>query len=87
MPAAYQDGVFLECDGDLQDVVGTYTGSDGQKTVWSQPSSLPATSTLPWTPRIPASSNCKTYQSTDLFPNSLLGYQVSRICVWRLLFP
>ncbi|KAL7337323.1 hypothetical protein BJY59DRAFT_654851, partial [Rhodotorula toruloides] len=77
MPAAYQDGVFLECDGDLQDVVGTYTGTDGSKTIWSQPSSLPATSTLPWTPRVPASSNCKTYQSTDLFPNSLLGYQVS----------
>ncbi|BGO93863.1 hypothetical protein NBRC10512_006127 [Rhodotorula toruloides] len=75
MPAAYQDGVFLECDGDLQDVVGTYTGTDGSKTIWSQPSSLPATSTLPWTPRVPASSNCKTYQSTDLFPNSLLGYQ------------
>ncbi|BGP24382.1 hypothetical protein JCM10295v2_003293 [Rhodotorula toruloides] len=75
MPAAYQDNVFLECDGDLQDVVGTYTGADGLKTTWSQPTLLPATSTLPWTPRVPASSNCKTYQSTDLFPNSLLGYQ------------
>ncbi|BGP15855.1 hypothetical protein JCM10213_005659 [Rhodosporidiobolus nylandii] len=75
MPAAYEDGVFLECDGDLQDVVGTYTGTDGQTTVWSQPESLPATSTLPWTPRIPASSNCVTYQSTDLFPTTALGYQ------------
>lgn len=67
MPAAYEDGVFLDCEGDLQDIVGTYTGTDGRTTTWSQPESLPATSTLPWTPRIPASSNCKTYQSTDLF--------------------
>ncbi|GAA5859892.1 hypothetical protein JCM1840_001784 [Sporobolomyces johnsonii] len=74
MPAAYQDGVFLDCDSDLQDVVGTYT-SDGQTYTWSQPTSLPATSTLPWTPVVPSSSNCKTYQSTDLFPVSLLGYQ------------
>ncbi|GAA5906068.1 hypothetical protein JCM6882_003550 [Rhodosporidiobolus microsporus] len=77
MPAAYEDNTFLECDGDLQDVVGTYTGTDGQTTTWSQPESLPATSTLPWTPRIPASSNCVTYQSADLFPVSLLGYQSS----------
>lgn len=35
--------------------------------VWPQPSSLPATSVLPWTPRIPASSNCVTYQSTAIY--------------------
>ncbi|GAA5825766.1 hypothetical protein JCM11251_000363 [Rhodosporidiobolus azoricus] len=70
MPAAYEDNVFLECDGDLQDVVGTYTGADGQRTTWSQPESLPATTTLPWTPRIPASSNCVTYQSSELFAQS-----------------
>jgi hypothetical protein len=34
---------------------------------WSQPDTLPATSTLPWTPRIPASSNCVTYSSEELF--------------------
>ncbi|GAA5970907.1 hypothetical protein JCM11641_004503 [Rhodosporidiobolus odoratus] len=77
MPAAYEDNVFLECDGDLQDEVGTYTGTDGSTTVWSQPESLPATSTLPWTPRIPASSNCRTYSSSDLFPATALGYLAS----------
>jgi hypothetical protein len=44
-----------------------------------QPSSLPATSTHPWTPRIPASSNCVTHQSTDstdLFLITALEYQV-----------
>ncbi|KAL8283627.1 hypothetical protein RQP46_005422 [Phenoliferia psychrophenolica] len=66
MPAAYVDGVFESCEGDLQDPAGTYT-SGGQTLTWSQPSELPATSTLPWTPRIPASSNCVTYKSNDLF--------------------
>ncbi|GAA6060071.1 hypothetical protein JCM10212_003032 [Sporobolomyces blumeae] len=78
MPAAYEDGVFLDCDSDLQEVVGTYV-SDGQTLTWSQPSSLPADSTLPWTPSIPASSNCKTYSSSDIFPTSLLGYQASAV--------
>ncbi|KAL8290084.1 hypothetical protein RQP46_003023 [Phenoliferia psychrophenolica] len=73
MPAAYTPDVFESCDGDLQDEVGTYTVS-GSTLTWSQPSSLPATSTLPWTPRIPASSNCVTYASSDLFPISDLGY-------------
>ncbi|GAA5861026.1 hypothetical protein JCM8547_008011 [Rhodosporidiobolus lusitaniae] len=75
MPAAYEDKVFLECEGELQDVVGTYTDSAGATQTWSQPTELAADTTLPWTPRIPSSSNCKTYQSTDLFPATLLAYQ------------
>jgi len=67
MPASYVDGQFTSCQGDLQDVVGVYT-INGTTATWSQPSSLPATSTLPWTPRIPASSNCVTYSSAQLFP-------------------
>lgn len=74
MPAAYAPGAFLSCEGDLQDEVGTYT-SNGATYTWSQPSTLDPSSTLPWTPRIPASSNCVTYQSSDLFPLSALGYQ------------
>ncbi|KAI5476721.1 macrophage activating glycoprotein, partial [Pseudohyphozyma bogoriensis] len=73
-PAAYTPNLFVACDGDLQDEVGTYT-SDGATYTWSQPSSLAADTTLPWTPRVPASSNCVTYQSSDLFPASDLGYQ------------
>src|SRR5882672_7169232 len=34
-------------------------------TSWAQPSALPAS--LPWQPRIPASSNCVTYSSQQLF--------------------
>ncbi|ORY27102.1 hypothetical protein BCR39DRAFT_589357 [Naematelia encephala] len=74
MPASYEQGVFLSCDGDLQDEVGTYT-SDGQTITWHQPSSLDPTDTIPFTPRIPATSNCQYYQSTDLYPTESLGYQ------------
>ncbi|PPQ70899.1 hypothetical protein CVT26_014218 [Gymnopilus dilepis] len=64
MPSAAKDGEFTECDGDLQEVVGVYT-SNGQTLTWSMPD--PLTTTPPYTPVIPSSSNCKTYQSTDLF--------------------
>jgi hypothetical protein len=64
MPSSVQDGEFTECDGDLQEVVGIYT-SDGQTLTWTMPGTL--TTTPPYTPVTPSSSNCKTYQSTDLF--------------------
>jgi hypothetical protein len=78
MPADYAalEGKFEACDGELQDEVGTYV-SNGQTLTWSQPD--PVTTRPPWTPRIPASSNCVAYQSTDLFPVSLLGYQSSAV--------
>ncbi|GAA5991414.1 hypothetical protein JCM5350_006917 [Sporobolomyces pararoseus] len=64
MPAAVKDGEFTECDGDLQDEVGIYT-TNGQVMTYSQP---PEGSPVnpPYTPRVPSSSNCKTYQSTDI---------------------
>ncbi|GAA5861882.1 hypothetical protein JCM3774_001338 [Rhodotorula dairenensis] len=77
MPAAYEDGVFLECDSDLQDIVGRYTGADGKTSTYSQPTSMSAGATLPYTPRIPSSSNCVTHESSALFPTSLLAYQSS----------
>ncbi|KAF7966392.1 hypothetical protein HWV62_38867 [Athelia sp. TMB] len=66
MPAAYTPNEFTSCEGELQDEVGTYT-SGGATFTWDQPSVLPPTSTLPWQPRIPASSNCVTYSSEQLF--------------------
>jgi len=64
MPASYVPNEFTSCDGDVQDEVGTYT-SNGQTITWSQPLAVPAT--LPWTPRIPASSNCVTFSSAQLY--------------------
>lgn len=66
MPAAYVDNEFTSCEGELQDPAGTYT-SGGQTLTWKQPAILPGDSTLPWTPRIPASSNCVTYSSVQLY--------------------
>jgi len=74
MPASYVDGEFTSCEGDLQDVVGVYT-TNGQTTSWSQPPVLPAT--LPWTPRIPASSNCVTYSSEQLFGSGTASASVT----------
>lgn len=66
MPAAYEDKVFESCEGEVQDVVGLYTVAGGVTTSWAQPRDLDPSTTLPYTPRVPASSNCKTYQSTEI---------------------
>jgi len=64
MPSHVQNGTFTSCEGDLQDVVGIYT-VDGTTSTWSMPATLE--SPPPFTPRVPASSNCQTFQATDLF--------------------
>lgn len=47
MPAAYKDGEFTSCEGELQDVVGRYVGADGQSTsLFSSYSSLRLTPLL-----------------------------------------
>ncbi|BGP42190.1 hypothetical protein JCM10449v2_006195 [Rhodotorula kratochvilovae] len=66
MPAAYKDGEFSVCDSELQDIVGVYTGTDGKVSTYSQPPEGTAPDP-PYTPRVPKTSNCKTYASTDLF--------------------
>lgn len=81
MPGNYDDGSFTSCEGELQDVVGVYTGADGQSapppsppplcaddapaaTTWEQTRPV---ATIPYTPRIPASSACRTFSSDALF--------------------
>nr|WAS30620.1 hypothetical protein [Rhodosporidiobolus colostri] len=64
MPASYIDNEFTDCDSELQDIVGVY---DNGASTYTQPPE-PTAPAPPYTPRIPASSNCKTYQSTDLWP-------------------
>jgi len=75
-PAAYVDNLFLSCDGDDQDFPGVYTGTNGVVTTYVQPpESLGPISTMPYVARIPASSNCVTYQSAAIFsgqPNPTL---------------
>ncbi|KAB5593321.1 hypothetical protein CTheo_3239 [Ceratobasidium theobromae] len=66
-PAAYKDGVFESCEGENQDFPGIYT-SNGQVMTYTQPpESLGAISTMPYNPRVPASSNCVTFQSSAIY--------------------
>ncbi|KAG8937022.1 hypothetical protein FRC02_008129 [Tulasnella sp. 418] len=68
-PAAYAEGVFETCDGDNQDFPGIYTGSDGVVSTYSQPpESLGPITTVPYDPKIPASSNCVPGVSSVLYP-------------------
>ncbi|KAF8180854.1 hypothetical protein BJ912DRAFT_814656, partial [Pholiota molesta] len=64
MPSAVQNGSFTSCEGELQDVVGVYT-TNGIVTTYSMPD--PLVTPPPYQPRIPTSSNCQTFQSSDLF--------------------
>ncbi|KAL1715331.1 hypothetical protein EV715DRAFT_256395 [Schizophyllum commune] len=67
-PNNAQDKVFESCEGDLQDFPGVYTGADGQVTTYTQPpESLGAITTMPYQPRVPASSNCQTFTSSELY--------------------
>ncbi|KAF8314342.1 uncharacterized protein EI90DRAFT_2917133 [Cantharellus anzutake] len=67
-PASYTPGEFTVCDSEDQDPPGVYTGSDGKTSTFSQPpESLGPISTIPFTPRIPATSNCVTYTSSLLY--------------------
>lgn len=67
-PNNAQTGQFTSCDGDNQDFPGVYTDASGAVQTYQQPpESLGAISTMPYQPKIPASSNCVTYTSNVLY--------------------
>ncbi|KAH9025344.1 hypothetical protein EDB84DRAFT_1273546 [Lactarius hengduanensis] len=67
MPNNAQNNIFEVCDSDAMDIPGVYT-VNGQTLSYSQPAeSLGAISTMPYTPRVPSSSNCQTFQSSALY--------------------
>jgi hypothetical protein len=66
-PNNAQDGVFERCEGDNQDFPGVYTVDGEVRTYTQPPESLGAISTMPYEPRVPASSNCVPFQSSALF--------------------
>ena len=73
MPNNAQDGVFEVCDSDAMGLPGVYT-TNGQTTMYTQPDeSLGPITTVPYTPSIPSSSNCQTYQSSDLYSATISG--------------
>ncbi|KAI9511940.1 hypothetical protein F5148DRAFT_949796, partial [Russula earlei] len=71
MPNNAQNNVFESCDSDPMDIPGIYT-VNGQTSSYAQPpESLGPITTIPYTPRVPSSSNCQTYQSTALYTDFL----------------
>ena len=67
VPNNAQKGVFQACKGDNQDYPGVYT-TNGQVVTYTQPpEALGAISTMPYQPKVPASSECTTYTSSVLY--------------------
>ncbi|KAF9507020.1 hypothetical protein BS47DRAFT_1352137 [Hydnum rufescens UP504] len=67
-PASYAPNEYTVCDSDNQDPPGVYTNSAGVVTTYTQPpESLGPISTLPYVAKIPATSNCVTFQSAQLY--------------------
>ena len=68
-PNNAQNGTFEVCKGDNQDYPGVYT-SDGQVMTFTQPPGGIAATTMPYQPKVPASSDCTTYASSDLYASA-----------------
>jgi hypothetical protein len=67
-PNNAQNGTFESCQGENQDYPGIYTDASGQIQTYTQPpESLGAISTMPYQPKVPASSNCVTYTSSAIY--------------------
>ncbi|KAG5722620.1 hypothetical protein E4T56_gene1355 [Termitomyces sp. T112] len=67
-PNNAQNGTFEACLGDNQDFPGIYTDAAGVVQTYTQPpEALGAISTMPYQPKVPASSSCTTYQSAQLY--------------------
>ncbi|KAF8629475.1 hypothetical protein AX15_003422 [Amanita polypyramis BW_CC] len=67
VPNNAQNGTFESCLGDVQDYPGVYTSNGVVMTYTQPPESLGPITTMPYTPRVPASSSCTTYQSASLY--------------------
>ncbi|GAA5911520.1 uncharacterized protein JCM6883_005783 [Sporobolomyces salmoneus] len=68
-PSSYQqiNGTFQSCDGDSQLPPGQYDEGGERRTYTQPPESLGIISTIPYVPFTPASSNCVSYASSELY--------------------
>ncbi|KAF7974260.1 hypothetical protein HWV62_13042 [Athelia sp. TMB] len=74
-PNAAQNNVFETCEGENQDFPGVYTDPSGAVQTYTQPpESLGAISTMPYQPRVPASSNCVTHSAAELYASAAALY-------------
>jgi hypothetical protein len=76
-PAAYVDGKFESCQGDNQDFPGIYTVNGVAQTYTQPPESLGAIQSMPYTARIPASSNCVSHDVATLWSGAPTATAVS----------
>jgi hypothetical protein len=69
VPSTNPDGVFESCLGEDMSPPGIYV-SNGETITYHQPAeSLGPITSVPYTPVVPASSQCTTYQSSALYPS------------------
>ena len=66
-PNNAKNGTFESCEGENQDFPGVYTQNGQTMTYTQPPESLGPITTMPYTPRVPASSNCVTYTSSVIY--------------------
>jgi len=66
-PNNAQENVFEACDGDSQAFPGVYSVNGVTMTYTQPPEDAGAIATMPYDPVVPASSNCRQYQSSELF--------------------
>jgi hypothetical protein len=66
-PNNAQENVYEACDGESQDFPGVYSVNGVAMTYTQPPEDAGAISTMPYDPVVPASSNCRQYQSSELF--------------------
>ncbi|KAF4586565.1 hypothetical protein EYR38_010844 [Pleurotus pulmonarius] len=66
-PNNAQNGTFESCAGENQDFPGIYTVNGAVLTYTQPPEALGVITTLPYQPRVPASSNCVPFESAAVF--------------------
>ncbi|KAF5374487.1 hypothetical protein D9615_009048 [Tricholomella constricta] len=67
-PNNAQNGTFEACKGDNQDFPGVYTAEGGAVVTYTQPpEEQGAISTMPYQPKVPASSECQQFTSAVLY--------------------
>ncbi|KAK7054458.1 hypothetical protein VNI00_003656 [Paramarasmius palmivorus] len=67
-PSNAQDGVFESCLGDSQDFPGVYTDAAGAVQTYTQPpEELGPITSMPYQPKVPASSSCTQYESSSIY--------------------
>jgi hypothetical protein len=67
VPNNAQKGIFESCKGDNQDPPGVYTENGAVKTYSQPPEELGAITTMPYQPKVPASSECQQFTSSVLY--------------------